>query len=47
MIQRLFARLQRDMTVICECRRCGTLVDDASVACPACDHDGIATYRFR
>ncbi|WP_247728452.1 hypothetical protein [Halovivax limisalsi] len=36
--------VEAERSVVYECRRCGTTVDDASTACPHCDRRTIAEY---
>jgi len=45
-LQRLRAWL-RGETLVRECRHCGESVDGTRSQCPACGHQGIATYRLR
>jgi len=41
-----WGRLLKRDTTLHECRHCGTTVSRQTERCPACGHDGIATYHI-
>lgn len=46
MIRTMIQRFREDETVVCECRNCGTTVEDPDSVCPNCGMDEIARYQI-
>jgi ribosomal protein L37E len=40
------SRSRRGSAVVCECRRCGTTLDEGTATCPACGSTETARYRL-
>ncbi|SEW30809.1 hypothetical protein [Halobacterium jilantaiense] len=45
-IERLRTLVGCRRTTVCECRVCGTTLDDDATECPTCGSAEVATYEF-
>lgn len=46
-LERLLPRYVRRRRVYCECRRCGTTIENATKECPCCETESVVEYELR